>query len=65
MKKVQRNNYNKIIANKQKDLAVKKEKSKQIKLMEINSKENIRKYWDDKVDWIHETKVKEQEKRYR
>ena len=46
MKKIEQVNKKKILTNKERELNIKKMKRKQIKLMELNSKENIKKYWN-------------------
>ena len=44
-------------------MTIKKKRNHQIKLEEVNTKENIRKYWDDRVDLIQAAKKREQKKR--
>ena len=46
MKKIEQVNKKKILTNKERELNIKKMKRKQIKLMELNSKENIKTYWN-------------------
>ena len=64
MKKIENVNQKKINSHREQELTLKKKRNRQIKLEEINSKENIKKYWDERVDCIHEGKKKEQKKRY-
>ena len=63
MKNIQLSNTNKINTSRQKELTLKKKRNHQIKLEEVNTKENIRKYWDDRVDLIQAAKMREQKKR--
>jgi hypothetical protein len=48
---------------KEKDISANQRKQQQVKLMEQNGKENIRKYWDERVHKIQESKWKESERR--
>lgn len=63
MKDIQEKNSKRISTSRQNELAVKKKRNHQIKLGEVNTKENIRKYWDDRVDLIQAAKKREQIKR--
>ena len=54
MKRMQKLNHRKIVSNREQELTLKKHKTKQVKLMQMNSKENIKKYWDERVDYIQE-----------
>lgn len=53
MKKIEGVNKKKIDRHREQELTLKKRRNRQIKLEEINSKENIKKYWDERVDCIH------------
>jgi len=46
-------------------LALRKHKARQVKLMQMNSKENIKKYWDERVDGIMGERQKDDQKLFR
>ena len=62
MKRVENTNHKKIASNREQDLALKKHQIRQVRLMKMNSKENIKKYWDERVDSIQEERRKDQQR---
>lgn len=60
MKKLQETNHQVISNRKEKELETNRKRQQQIKLSEINSRQNIKRYWDERVDFIHESKLKDE-----
>jgi len=56
MKKSEQDNLKKIHVLRDKEVVMKRCNHQKIKLMEINSKENIKKYWNERAEIIQESK---------